>query len=80
MLYLRNGAYRFLSRGLGGYRLAYVGQRQGHLVRMHARSRKLYRKLGADYDGPLDASWPPKPKGMHSWPAPPRGYGRPAAW
>ena len=31
----------------------------------HARSRKLYRKLSADYNGPMDASWPTKPKGMH---------------
>lgn len=64
-LYLPNGGNRFLSRGRGGYRLDYASQRQGQLDRIHARSRKLYRKLGADYDGPLSDTWPPKPKGMH---------------
>ncbi len=63
-LYLPNGGHRFLSRGRGGYRLDYASQRHGQMDRMHARSRKLYRKLQADYDGPCDANWPPKPKGM----------------
>ncbi len=64
-LYLPNGGNRFLSRGRGGYMLAYASQRQGHLDRIHARSRILYRKLGADYNGPSSDTWPPKPKGMH---------------
>ena len=50
-LYLPNGGQRFLSRGRGAYRLAYASQRQGQLDRMHARSRKLYARLGADYYG-----------------------------
>ena len=63
-LYLPNGGQRFLSRGRGAYRLAYASQRQGLIDRMHARSRKLYAKLGADYAGPCGPDWPPKPKGM----------------
>jgi hypothetical protein len=64
-LYLPNGGTRFLSRGRGAYRLAYASQRHGAVDRMHDRSRKLYRQLGADYDGPVGEDWPPKPKGMH---------------
>lgn len=60
-----NGGNRFLSRGRGGYRLAYASQRHGQTERMHARSRHLYAKLGADYDGPCNPCWPPRPKGMH---------------
>jgi len=63
-LYLPNGGTRFLSRGPGAYRLACASQRQGRVDRMYARSRRLYRLLGADYYGPLDGCWPPKPKGM----------------
>jgi hypothetical protein len=63
-LYLPNGGNRFLSRGRGAYRLAYASQRQGVTGRMHDRSRKLYKRLGADYGG-LYGGWPPKPKGMH---------------
>ncbi len=62
-LYLPNGGTRFLSRGPGAYRLAYVSQREGWVDRAQARSRRLYRRLGADYYG-LDGFWPPKPKGM----------------
>jgi hypothetical protein len=25
----------------------------------------MYRRLGTDYHGSVDAHWPPKPKGMH---------------
>jgi hypothetical protein len=32
---------------------------------MHARSRKLYAKLGADYGGQYGGNWPSKPTGMH---------------
>jgi hypothetical protein len=63
-LYLPNGGDRFLSRGRGAYRLAYASQRQGATGRMHARSSKLYRRLGADY-GSHYGGCPPKPKGMH---------------
>src|ERR1700760_2646340 len=63
-LYLPNGGIRFLSRGPGAYRLPYASQRQGRTGRMHARSRQLYRKLGAEYYGPLDSCLPPKPKRM----------------
>jgi hypothetical protein len=63
-LYLPNGGTRFLSRGPGAYRLAYVSQRHGWVDRVHVRSRRLYRRLHADYSGPVDTFWPPKPKGM----------------
>ena len=63
-LYLPNGGNRFLSRGRGAYRLAYASQRHGPTDRMHDRSRKLYKRLGADYGGQY-GGWPPKPKGMH---------------
>jgi hypothetical protein len=62
-LYLPNGGTEFLSRGPGAYRLAYASQRHGWVDRVHARNRRLYRHLGADYDGAGDF-WPPKPKGM----------------
>jgi hypothetical protein len=64
-LYLSNGGYRFLSRGPGANMLAYASQRHGAIDRCHARSRKLYRRLGAEYSGPLDDRWRPRPKGMH---------------
>jgi hypothetical protein len=60
-LYLPNGGHKFLSRG--AYRLAYVSQRQEPIGRMHDRSRKLYKRLDADYGG--QSEWPPKPKDMH---------------
>lgn len=63
-LYLPNGGTRFLSRGQGGYRLAYASQRHGQVDRMHARSRQLYARLRADYCSPSGYGWPPKPKGM----------------
>jgi len=63
-LYLPNGGDRFLSLGRGAYRLAYASQRQAPTNRMHARSRKLYAKLGADYGGQYGENWPPKPTGM----------------
>jgi hypothetical protein len=64
-LYLPNGGDRFLSRGRGAYRLAYASQRQAPIDRMHARSDRLYAKLGADYRDQSGTYWPPKPKGMH---------------
>src|SRR5271165_1227048 len=63
-LYLPNGGTRFLSRGPGAYTLAYASQRQGRLDRMHARSRRLCARLGADYNGPAGDWPPPKPKRM----------------
>ncbi len=63
-LYLPNGGTRFLSRGPGAYRLAYASQRHGRVNWMHARSRRLYARLGADYYGPIGDGWPDKPKGM----------------
>jgi hypothetical protein len=63
-LYLPNGGTRFLSRGPGAYRLAYASQRHGWINRVHARSRRLYRRLGADYGGLANGFWPEKPKGM----------------
>ena len=63
-LYLPNGGTRFLSRGPGAYKLAYASQRQGRTDRMHVRSRRLYARLGANYNGPLGNGFPPKPKGM----------------
>jgi hypothetical protein len=63
-LYLPNGGTRFLSRGPDAYRLAYASQRHGLVDRMHARNRRLYARLGTDYGGLLNDSWPPKPKRM----------------
>ncbi len=60
-LFLPNGGHRFLSRH--AYRLGYQSQRGTALDLCHARMARLYRKLGADYDGPLDDE-PPRPKGM----------------
>jgi hypothetical protein len=62
-LYLPNGGTRFLSRGPGAYMLAYTSQRQTWMDRSLARSRRLCRRLGADYYG-AGGFWPPKPKGM----------------
>jgi hypothetical protein len=64
-LYLPNGGGRFLSRGRDAYRLAYASQREAKTDRMHAHSRKLYAKLGADYLENFGGYRPPKPKGMH---------------
>ena len=50
--------------GPGAYRLAYASQRHGCVDRMHDRSRRLYTRLGADYDAQYDPDWPRKPKGM----------------
>ena len=46
------------------YRLPYRSQRITGLDRSHDRQRRLYRKLGADYE---DFEQPPplRPKGMH---------------
>ncbi len=42
-----NGGARFLSRGLGAYRLAYTSQRRGPVDRVHERCRRLDRVLPA---------------------------------
>jgi hypothetical protein len=63
-LYLPNGGTRFLSRKPGAYRLAYRSQRHGQVDRTRARIRRLYARLGADYNGLDGDRWPPKPKGM----------------
>jgi hypothetical protein len=60
-LCLPNGAHRFASRE--AYRLAYRSQRVGGLEVIHARMRRLYRKLGARYEY-FDKIIPPRPKGM----------------
>jgi hypothetical protein len=64
-LYPPNGGARFLSRGLGAYRLAYTSQRRGRVDRMHERCRRLFQRLGVDCDGPSGHGLPSKPKGMH---------------
>jgi hypothetical protein len=64
-LYLPNGGTRFLSRGLGAYRLTYASQHRRRVDRMHDRCRRLYQRLGIDCDGPSGHCWPTKRKGMH---------------
>jgi hypothetical protein len=63
-LYLPRGGVRFLSRGPGGYNLAYASQRRDKMDQIHARIRRLYARLKADYPGLGDICWPPKPKWM----------------
>lgn len=62
-LYLPNGAMQFRGRGPQAYRLAYQSQRNGTNDAAHARLRRIFRKLNADYDGL--GSEAPKPPGMH---------------
>ena len=62
-LYLPNGAIQFRGRGPRAYRLAYQSQRNGTNDAAQARLRRIFRKLGADYDGLDDVA--PKPSGMH---------------
>ena len=45
------------------YRLGFSVQRGGPMDAAHHRLRRLHRKLGADYDGPVGMP-PPKPKWM----------------
>lgn len=61
-LYLPNGGIHFLSRR--AYGLTYQSTRETPIDRAHRRAARLYRKLGASYDGPC-SEWPDKPKGMH---------------
>lgn len=62
-LYLPDGGERFLSRGLGGYPLAYASQRAGRFDEVHARLGRCYRKLGVQYH--TVGQWvPPRPKSM----------------
>jgi hypothetical protein len=62
-LYLPNGAVQFRGRGPKAYRLAYQSQRNGTDDAAHARLRRIFRKLNAEYEGL--GSFAPKPKGMH---------------
>ena len=61
-LHLPPGGRVFAARQV--YRLPYRSQRITALDRSHDRQRRLYRKLGADYE---DFEQPPplRPKGMH---------------
>jgi hypothetical protein len=61
-LYLPPGGTVFAARHV--YRLAYQSQRLAALDRSHDRQRRLYRKLGANYDY-FDRCTPPRPNGMH---------------
>jgi hypothetical protein len=61
-LYLAPGATVFAARR--AYRLAYQSQRNTALDRSHDRQRRLYRRLGTDYDA-FEQPPPPRPKGMH---------------
>jgi hypothetical protein len=46
------------------YRLAYRSQRGTALDRSHDRQRRLYRRLGTEYEH-FEQAPPPRPKGMH---------------
>ena len=61
-LYLPPGATTFAPRQI--YRLAYRSQRDAKIDRTHARQRRLYSKLGSEYDR-YEQSPPDRPKGMH---------------
>jgi hypothetical protein len=61
-LYLPPGATVFAARQT--YRLAYRSQRDAKIDRTHARQRRLYSKLGGEYDY-YEQSPPDRPKGMH---------------
>jgi hypothetical protein len=45
-LCLPNGGTKFLSRGPGGYQLAYASQREDEYGRAHRRGRRIRRRLG----------------------------------
>jgi hypothetical protein len=61
-LHLPPGGRVFAARQV--YRLAYRSQRTTALDRSHDRQRRLYRKLGADYEY-FEQPPPLRPKGMH---------------
>jgi hypothetical protein len=61
-LYLSPGATVFAARQT--YRLAYRSQRDAKIDRTHARQRRLYSKLGGEYDY-FEQPPPNRPKGMH---------------
>ncbi len=61
-VYLPNGGQQFASRA--AYRLGYACQRVDKLGNSHRRQAKLFRRLGAAYDGPM-TEIPPKPARMH---------------
>ena len=62
-LYLPNGGTLFLSRGRGAYPLAYASQNGSPMDRSHARQRRLYARLGGEYEY-SEQPPPPRPKGM----------------
>ena len=62
-LYLPNGGTLFLSRGRGAYDLAYASQNGSAMDRSHARQRRLYARLGGEYEY-FEQPLPPRPKGM----------------
>jgi hypothetical protein len=61
-LYLPPGGTMFAARV--AYRLAYRSQRGTALDRSHDRQRRLYRRLGTEYEH-FEQAPPPRPKGMH---------------
>jgi hypothetical protein len=61
-LHLPPGGTMFAARE--EYRLGHRSQRITALDRSHERQRRIYRKLGADYDS-FEQGTPPRPKGMH---------------
>ena len=62
-LYLPNGGALFLSRGRGGYNLAYASQNGSAMDRSHARQRRLYSLLGGEYQY-FEQPPPLRPRGM----------------
>ena len=62
-LYLPNGGTLFLSRGPGAYSLAYASQNGSAMDRSHALQRRLYARLGGEYEY-VEQPPPPRPKGM----------------
>jgi hypothetical protein len=61
-LYLPPGATVFAARQT--YRLPYRSQREAPIDRTHARQRRLYSKLGGEYDH-YEQPPPARPTGMH---------------
>jgi hypothetical protein len=61
-LYLPPDSNVFAARQI--HRLAYRSQRDAKIDRTHARQRRLYGKLGAEYDH-HEQTPPARPKGMH---------------
>jgi hypothetical protein len=62
-LYLPDGQTRFVSRGPGGYDLAYASQRENKYDRAHRRGRRIRRKLGSPHSAAHNPV-PPKPPRM----------------